>query len=552
MRNLMKKSLACCLAIALCLTAMVGITVSAAEVEATITVEDVTAIAADNLIVDVDFELAAKDGSDLDLSEAFLEASVSKGAKIVGIEAESGMVVTITNGIINFYPDSLDERAYSAKVTLQVAVPNAVDTYTVTVGVADVGAATWGEDLVVAADATGTITVKAPHVHNVGYINNENGTHTTKCDAEGCEGFEAATTDCTYVDGVCSACGYVKPAEGPVEKPELASTFRSKGAMISNTFGINFQVRIKAADLESYGADTFEIRITKQEFDTTNFTYKENPQVIVFKPEDTIGSAQFTKNGIYIYEQGFALYEVQVPLTYSVHLFKDGEEIAYHNYLTTTLTEIANERYDQASAGSDTDVKVRKMIVALLNVATTVKKVFANKANTAENSPLKTGDAPNAHVDTVTYAVPYDTLTASEVVKGAKTRDLSVAINAAPSLFYEFRDTTLKDLPEEFYVQISYFSKYKNDTLNFRLNGTELTNRGYGIYNFNFTETCLYDTDKDVTITVYKNDGTVVDTATCNINSLLLAKVGAVGDSGDAYRAVASLAVHCREFYPNY
>lgn len=543
MRNLFKKSLACCLALALCLTAMVGLTVSAAEVAGTITVGEVT-VEPGTAEAKVDITLSAAG-----LSEAILNVSTDAGT-ITAVTSDDVSATLATNGIKMALYTEGDSSVDSATATITVALADTQTEKEYTVNVSIATAASVDENLINAEPASGKITVKAAHVHVTGYTNNENGTHTTKCTADGCDGtFVAATSDCTYVDGVCSACGYVKPVTGPTVDANLKKTLMSTGAMMASTFGINFQFTgLKPA---TFGGDSFEFRVTKNEFDTSNYTYKADPSVTVFTSADTTNPA-VAPYGIYAFEYTFALYELKVPITYSIHIFKEGTEISYYAFEPTTLTDVAVARYEKASSGSAEDTKVRKMVVALLNVGTKVQEVFAAKTNTSEDSPLKTFEAPNKDVDTETYAVSYDTLESKESTKSGIVNKLSVAIDAAPTIHIEFFSAALKDAADTFHIEASYSSKFEGKTVTFEIPGTDAYTPGYGIYSYDFTGTYLFDTDKEVTLIVKQNDGTELGSVQCTIDSLLLQNVNAEGLSGEAYRAVAALAAHCRVFYPDF
>jgi hypothetical protein len=243
-----------------------------------------------------------------------------------------------------------------------------------------------------------------------------------------------ATGAHNYVDGTCGTCGaedpnYEPPVVGPVVDESLSTVVYDIAPRVENTFGIRYDLYINPAD---YGADSFEFRVTRNELDSENgYLYSAEPIVQVYTAADTeIEDPQYASYNMFAFSHSFALYEMQVPTTYSIHLFKDGVEVSYYAYTPHTLAKVATDRYGSSEASED----LKKILVACLNVGTKAQELFASRPDTDSNSPLKSFAAPNAGVDTEKYATSYDSLVSSTPTLSGAIYEASVTINAAPTL----------------------------------------------------------------------------------------------------------------------
>lgn len=535
MRNLFKKSLACCLALALCLTAMVGLTVSAAEVAGTITVGEVT-VEPGTAEAKVDITLSAAG-----LSEAILNVSTDAGT-ITAVTSDDVSATLATNGIKMALYTEGDSSVDSATATITVALADTQTEKEYTVNVSIATAASVDENLINAEPASGKISVKAAHVHVTGYTNNENGTHTTKCTADGCDGtFVAATSDCTYVDGVCSACGYVKPVTGPTVDANLKVAGAAVGFGTSS-LQVNFRIRKNVIALY----DKVELVIVPQKYDLTTLNLVAEPTEIV--PELTLNGNFYT----YAYTDIY-LYELGLNIDYMLRAYDaEGNLVAISETSTTSAAT-----YLKTTFASSSDAKFRTLIVDTLVVG---DKAASNMSATYPDSDLAKATSIIEGFDT-SEATPsvesYNTVNDFNAIDAAfgstssSAHQVRYSVSVAgkvPYIGFRVKGASTLDINKISY-RVSYTQKYSTGEIpydkTFDISNSDIKKAG-AFVTFSFAEVGLQDGDKDLAVEIMY-DGEKVCDLTYSIETYL---GGMMADAtvGELATAIIKLGASFRDY----
>lgn len=194
MRKLFKKSLACVLAVALCLTAMVGVLSVSADVVGTLTMVGFNGVVGDTATVTATF--AAPEGELI--SESFIDVAVSNGAKVESVAlagANDDNGIELNDAKTRFNIRSANGLA-TAVVTITLADATAAGTYTVTL--TDVTSATDSQSLIKFATTSADAVIAAPHVHNfVPTVTKE-----ATCEEDGVKTFACECGKDTYTEAI--------------------------------------------------------------------------------------------------------------------------------------------------------------------------------------------------------------------------------------------------------------------------------------------------------------------------------------------------------------
>lgn len=197
MRKLFKKSLACVLAVALCLTAMVGVlTVSADTLDGTIEIADVTIEAGSTTAtIPVTFTVTG-DEADL-INTGYINYEID-GATVTRVYDSVGNLGTNTAG--SMFEIWLDETGEGgAKVAnANIVVEFTAETESFTLKLSNNTSATNTEKLIYFGTAEKTFTVKAAHVHNFVPTVTKDAT----CEEDGVKTFACECGKDTYTEAI--------------------------------------------------------------------------------------------------------------------------------------------------------------------------------------------------------------------------------------------------------------------------------------------------------------------------------------------------------------
>lgn len=585
MRNLFKKSLAIVVALALCLTALVGaVTVNAETKTGTIT-SDVTV---GNATVDVVFTITTDGLNEAVFSYEYDQAlGVPTTIESVNKDLE---VVTAETGNLFELRDTSDNGLTDVRVGLVKFTFNkpADGTYNVTLSVHSAGASGTEEILIDMKPCTATVEIKAAceHTnkttseevtkaatcteigyktvtvtcndcsevisvtenveipalgHKYNYVDNGDGTHTGTCanDAE-----HIVNEPHNFVEGTC-VCGAVEQT-GPVLDESLKSVLYKRQMLIRNKFGFYFTLVFGSVEY-----DDFEFTVSKREISPLTYSYSgDNPSVTFSKSKCDANS--YPQYGMYYLSYaGISIYEMSVDVTYTLTIYKDGVATKYYTFDSETLSEVADLYYTE----NFNDSVKRSMAVDILNLGTAAQLHFASEG--PENNTLSTFSAPNMNVDQQ-YKTSYGSI--SEI-EGTRDSEITTQMlfKSAPSLYYTINlaKAGCTD-PSALTFTATYYSKGLSKTETRTVNGSELSTEvggegqygKYGLYYFAFDQVALFDTNKMVTLTI--TDGTNTWTHEYSVESQLSKNIDATGTVGDLYRAVASFAASARNFWPDY
>lgn len=461
MRKLFKKSLACVLAVALCLTAMVGAMVVSADVVGTLTVEGyagtVGTATAEDLAVTATF---AAPENEL-ISESFIDVAV--------VDAEGNTVAVESVALTNAASEDDTVALNTAKTRFNIA--------------SDAGMATAIVKIVIAADpaVAGTYTVTLTDV-------------TSATDSQSLITFAPASANVVLEE----------PAL-PVE-PELDENIgMSIGINISNTINLRyiataiptcadfyFEFSSYRCDLQyNFGDEPVAVRY-----------YKNDPALI--KVSDTSYAVLYT---------GLGAYELNLEVTAKlVCLDENGNEIYYSNDFKTTVAE----KIKSAIPGL-TNAKTKALYTDIINYATEAQLYFAYNSNgTPKDCDLAkevelanvgmTGGTPSPDFDKETALNRVDTSNDDpdgDGIGSGVTATVGINAGATPTLRY-----IVSNLPENFKIVATYNSPKLGDRPQEITASTEgVIKVSEGQYAFLYTQLAYYDTNQPVTLTAYDADG---------------------------------------------
>lgn len=392
-----------------------------------------------------------------------------------------------------------------------------------------------------------TIPVKAlGHAYGTP-VDNGDGTHTATC-ANNC-GIDL-TENCSYTNLVCE-CGAEK-----AQNSALSAALYSTAMTVGEKFGIYRCFWLEK--ITNIDFDDFEIVVSKKALDGTNYLYTDEPATFVFDETNAESKSNVSRKLFYYNYNQVSLYELGVDVTYTLYLYKDGEKVEYYSFEPVTFVSIAKDHYDKyiPTVATDASLKQVKMGATLLNVAASAQNYF--KKGRPE-SPLNTFEDPLKGIDQQ-YIADYSTLTALESpTQDPKFKLMGLQILATPSFRYYYFNKDSKT-PAELTLSASYQSLNTNlgedgfvpKTLKGdNLPGTD-GDKGAsnGLYYFTFDQIALYDGNKAITLTA--TDATGTYTFVTSLDTFLVNNISVSGETGDVYRAIASLSACSRIYFPNY
>lgn len=357
MTSIFKKSLACCLAVVLCLTCMLGaLTVSAAEVkEGTFTVENATVTpgtASAEVKITIDAEAANVIIMQVETEAGAVTAVRPEDATMQAVLDAKSKKIYVSNGDNNIAP--FDSVVIFVTVTLADNETEAEYDVTAKLG----SAASNVEDEFVIADATGKIIVKAaepeepPHVHEYGEL--ISATPAVDGGAKGEIVFKCASCDENIVEEVVYE--------------DIVSVFTME-AFVESEIMMTY-----SADL-SWFPEGYEVESTILSV-VTNNTNTGTPKTEYVMYEDTT-----TKGTEIFWNDGVAAYQMTENMTATVYGKVNGvwcsgwqAELTFAGYAETLLKM------------STTPAKIKTVIVDLLNFGSAVQTLNSYNVEALANN----------------------------------------------------------------------------------------------------------------------------------------------------------------------
>lgn len=502
MTKICKKSLALLLALAICVSAMVcGVIVSAEEATATPTI---------TLVADKE---APVPGDTVKITAQVADFSAVFGADIE-ITLPAGLTVTPDESVAIGADDEIYYNAEKNTLTY-VGLGSGLEMADgVVVSYNPVGGKAAG-DLFAFTFVVPEVEAGTEYTFGFSTTAAENNPATDKavryCDADENE-IVPNTTGITVVVG------------SKVVKPVLDESIKiSANIAVKSTITITY--RIDGAT--SY--DNFYLSVAANRISSADgFNYVEKI--------DTIDkSAMVSAASLYAVQYtGIAMYELNVPLVATLHcLDAEGNEIAYSNPFTTTVTKLATSLF------STTKVDATKRILTdLLNLGTEAQIYFAK-----DGSDLKSIAYPNDGFDQTYASLNYGTLT--NVNSDPSATNVSTAINLAlnPGVRYGFKNcTSATDLK----VVFTYYDAVNAKDVTKTVTADDLTLAG-GVYYYRYQDITFYAGAATVTATVYDGE-TVLYTHDLAYETVLAANVNSA-TNGALATAIAKFGKACQAYY---
>ena len=400
MRNLFKKSLTLCLVAILAFSCFAGIVSAENSFTATIAVENQT-ITPGTTSVDVVLDITS---SQIGINEALIEVSSdigTIGSKAELVSSTGAASIQMPEGSTNygsFYLSAENDisgettvlgsvTAAKIKVTFTVAEDKAVGTYPINIKVDGVRAASSDEDVISFSYATANVTVEeaAPeHVHNEVWTSNEDGTHTSSCNAEGCDGsFVSATEDCTYNEWIddetdpankiahtCSVCGYT-------ESKNKISGIAKYNVVLDEKIGL--VVKVLQSAMAAY--DHYELVFEYTVYDT-EYAPDEKTKIFTTATMSTEVGDQEAGFDPYRFTE-LAFVDMDFDITYHVRCY-DAENnlIDVSKDYTRNITSLAKSYISSNTANPDSmtlyQTNQTVFLMDLLNYGDATQTYFAN------------------------------------------------------------------------------------------------------------------------------------------------------------------------------
>ena len=441
MRNLFKKSLAIVVALALCLTALVGaVTVNAETKTGTITAD----VTVGEATVDVVFTITTDGLNEAIFSYAYDQALGAPTA-IASVNDDLEVVTAETGNLFELRDTSQDGLADVTVGKVKFTFDKPADgTYNVTLSVHSAGASGTDEILIDIAPCTATVEIKAAceHTnkttseevtkaatcteigyktvtvtcndcsevisvtenveipalgHKYNYVNNGDGTHTGTCanDAE-----HTVTEDHNFVDGTCSACGAVEQT-GPVIDEELS--FRDVYVAVTSTVDIRYRVYKSVFAKYGEGA-TIKVIVSGKEYSFANDDTLYNA---VDVPETEATNTASTSSTLTFYYYGVPMHSLGLNVKAYIQVY-DAEG----NYVAKSPEKVDSpELLLKDNLANTQTVEGKTAITELLNMAAAAQKMFAaNKAGTDLANAVAEGKLVNNGVDQTNIITEIPTL----------------------------------------------------------------------------------------------------------------------------------------------
>ncbi len=511
----MKKLLASALAAAMVVSSMVGTLVtSAADTVGTITAGTVNAVVGETDTITADINIAFPNGV---VAPHNIITIALDGYTLSDVELGEVTYTSATEGKVEIDADGSNLAA--GKVLLECPVDSKAPTVT-----AIALTATF-----VDADETDTVAGTYAIV-----VSGDDMTDVNEADIA--------------IDAVNGSLVVAEPVIGPVENAELAKAAYSLRMKISNTFGFQYGFFFNGVNVEY---DDIELEVSKPEMNKSTYVLTGGTTTQVFTSAD-VASGSYPSYGLYYFEYtDIAMFEMSLDVTYTLYTIVDGERAEYYTFPAKSLAAQATDYYTE----NFSDEVKRAFAVDLLNVGTAAQTHFA--AVGAENNALKDFAAPNANVDQQ-YATDY---VVYDEVEGTRDSQITTQLQllASPSFWYTINLSSAgKTTPADLTFKATYdtLSSGSAKAVTREVNGANLEAKenaygAYGLYYFGFGDVALYDTNKLITLTITDTEGTTW-THQYSVDSFISKNIEATGTAGDVYRAVASFAQACRNFWPNY
>ena len=490
MRNLFKKSLACCLALALCLTAMVGLTVSAAEVAGTITVGEVT-VEPGTAEAKVDITLSAAG-----LSEAILNVSTDAGT-ITAVTSDDVSATLATNGIKMALYTEGDSSVDSATATITVALADTQTEKEYTVNVSIATAASVDENLINAEPASGKISVKAAVVE----CTHENAASVVTTQP---------TKDAVGVMTYTCECGETWTEDIAIPA-KLSANVIAYDLVVQEAVSprIRINVNANANGIYKLGYNEDYIVSVYYPYYATGYVLKYDTKTYTTDMRNTT----LSNTNIHTYDFN-ELSLLQLAAEFEVTVYAknaDGVVTAYYDGSTSIRAQALSQL-----AKYSTDTALVKAYADMINYGAAAQKFFAS---TNAGTDIATAELPTvgfeAYLDKASTAdelpAEYNTTNINNLttVKGAG----DLVIGQSNSIAFRILIPSTMDL-NTLSANISYKNGYGTlveDPIASVADVPYLSTSGSNvIHRYLFTKLALYDLNKTVNLQVYDADGNTI------------------------------------------
>lgn len=488
----MKKILSIVLAVALCLTAMVGCLTVSADGAATATVATVevdAGTATADVAITITGDAIAATYIDVALPELALVgvASATDGLNAMhnSVNAEGAPDFTIADAAnaIRILLDSaegiVDYTSLSVVLTFNTANAAAGD-YAVTVTGSD--AADSNEAAVVVNPIAGAVVVKEVVSEPV-------------LDAAVVPTFSCGLGDTAYISCV-----------------------------------------IKKDQIANYAG--FDVVVTRNTTSGSDYNFAE---IVTTIPADKITE---TTSSYYCYYYGIELYSLMIPCEFVINL-KDaeGNVVAYSNTFTTTLKDALAANYAKT-----TNLKLKATITDLINAGTIVQQYFTNgKTCDYANLALPNADWDQTYATTELGALAsYDTANNGAVIMAP-----GGGVSAAPYVSFNMTGIDAAEL-DQYSIKLSYYNANYKETMSTTIALTDpaILVSGSKYYAY-YRDLAIYATNAEVTAELYKagNDTPISTYSYCFdtfiASRLTNAKLGnvvkALGILGQSFRTLKGI-----------
>lgn len=551
MRKLFKKSLACVLAVALCLTAMVGVLSVSADVTGTLDVQAFGSNVGENPYVIATF--ASADANEL-ISEAFIKVEGASIASVAPVDGATGYAVEL-NDAKDIFNINSENGVASAAVKVVLDVTEAGE---YTIKFIDVTSATDSQQLITFPTVEATVEVVAPHVHTEEVIPEVPAT----CEGKGftagvkcseCDEVLTAPTEVpalghNYVDGVCDRCGEADPDY----KPECEHIDANQDGICDNECGYeNLDATLtfhnKAMNLGADISGVYQIRNYKKDnkFANVYVSFKIIAEKTGVKSElelfNTSDRANYTT---YSYKLTVLAREMADIINARIVGITAEGEAFISNVDTWSIKEGLISNMKSASTGELTDKKLNalKLAANMLNYGAEAQKNFSYNLDN-----LATDDLPEEYAQYIITETPKMSAIPKVDDTGATAPLKSIDFNLGERIMVLPSFTVPKEDVKEIYSAVVSQVHTAPDgtvtTKDYTIEGKDCIKSNRTIY-VKFNDFASQDLRDVLTLTLYKNGVAVSATHTFSAESALVGKladnaslVAAIMNYGDCARA---------------
>ncbi len=497
----MKKLLAAALAATMMLSSMVTSVVASAEetpaIPVAVTIEEIEVGATDYTAnFDITFDPAVAGPHllfDVDATGTLTNIVVeNEDLKIYTDEGGTNL----SDGMFLVEPKGTDKAVSAVNLTATFALePAAKANDEIQVDVVVTDNADWDENTLVFAAGSATYTVEAPHECTAGEVTpNNDGTHDIAC--AGCELLFADNEPCSYVDGVCSVCGYEEPVTGPTVDTNIVPT---ASIIISDTLGAG--IFVKNALVSSYDHYTMEISQTRYDDDCNEYV----ADTIIVKDTELTAAGSTQK---YYRFMGVQMFGLALDIKVVIKCYDANENlVAVSEDWHTTIAQLAIAQYNSTSKAT-----TKTLMSDLLVMGAEAEKYFAGRKTSSKLAErVNNGELCNAgFVGTPSAALGTLNTTTSTVYGDSgitNTLTTAVSLGGSPSVGYVFKNTGLDKA--NLRMELSYHSDYKDADITDTVTADMWSTSG-SYFTYSFSKTCMYDSNKTVTAKIYYNDELVL------------------------------------------